>query len=177
MSGFLKLTGIVLTISLLLGLPCQAQGPVKIGVVDGKRCIEQTDAGKKVYSLFRERYDKDQKELEAKSVALKKLQEEYTKKSEVLAADVKREKEKEIMRREEDLRDQLRERSEKFRQEEQEAFQKLTAEIFEAASAIGREQGLTLIMEAKSGVVYFNPATDITDQVIKRHNAKKIPAK
>jgi outer membrane protein len=177
MRGYLKLTGFIFTISFITALPCWAQGPVKIGVIDGKRCIEQTEAGKKTYSLFRERYAKDQKELEAKGSTLKKLQEEYTKKSEVLAADVKREKEKEIMRKEEDLRDQLRERSEKFRQDEQEAFQKLTAEIFEAASAIGREQGLTLIMEAKSGVVYFNPAIDITDQVIKRHNARKTTAK
>jgi outer membrane protein len=169
----LKLSGVVLAFSLLLVFPCWAQGPLKIGVVDGKRCIEQTEAGKKIYSLFKEKSARDQRDLEAQRNALKKLQDEYRQKSEIFSADVRREKEKEIIRKEEDLRDQYREKSEVFQREEQEAFQKLTAEIFEAAAIIGREQSFTLILEAKSGLVYFNPAVDITDQIIKRHNAKK----
>lgn len=170
---FLKTGIFFLALSLLIALPAWAQGPVKIGVIDGKRCIEQTEAGKKIYSLLREKYARDQKEMEAQGNTLKKLQEEYNKKREVLAADVKLEKEKEIFRKEEDLRDKIREKGQTFQKEEGEAFQKLTTEIFETASVIGREQGFTLIMEAKSGVVYFNPVLDLTDQVIKRHNAKK----
>ena len=153
--------------------PSQAQGPLKIGVIDGKRCIEQTEAGKKIYSLLKEKFAREQKDMEARSTALKRLQDEYTKKKEVLAAEVRHEKEKEIIRRQEDLRDQIQEKNLAFQKEEREAFQKLSAEIFEAAAAIGREQGFTLIMEAKSGVVYFAPTMDLTDQVIKRYNAKK----
>jgi outer membrane protein len=172
-SHFLKIGIFFLALSLLIALPSWAQGPVKIGVIDGKRCIEQTEAGKKIYSLYREKYAREQKELEAQGSALKKLQEEYSTKREVWAADVKREKEKELIRKEEDLQDKFREKGQNFQKEEGEAFQKLSAEIFETASAIGREQAFTLIMEAKSGVVYFNPAFDLTDQVIKRHNARK----
>jgi outer membrane protein len=168
-----KIAPVLWAILLMTGAQAWAQGPVKIAVIDARRCIEQTEAGKKMYALFKERSAKDQKELEAKGMALKKLQEDFTKKSEVFSAEVRRDKEKELIRKQEDLQDQAREKNAAFQKEEGEAFQKLTVEIFDSAAALAREQGYTLVFEAKSGVVYFSPAIDITDQVIKKHNAKK----
>jgi len=111
--------------------------------------------------------------LELRQNELKKLQEEYTRKSGAYSTEVKREKEKELMRKQEDFRDQTREKEAEFQKEEMDAFQKLTGELFETAGSIGKEEGYSLILEAKSGVVYFNSAIDITDKVIKRVNEKK----
>jgi outer membrane protein len=170
---FSKISGLLLSLFFLTGSPSWAQGPLKMGVLDAKRCIEQTEAGKKIYTLFKEKSAREQRELDEQTNALKKLQEDYTKKNEILSAEARREKEKELLRKEEDLRDRVREKNTLFQKEEGEAFQKLTEEIFQTVAAIGKEQGYSLILEAKSGVVYFNPANDLTDQVIKRHNAKK----
>jgi outer membrane protein len=173
MKQTLKIVPIFWALLLLSGITAWGQDPLKIAVVDARRCIEQTDAGKKIYNLFKEKSAKEQKEFEAKGMALKKLHEDFAKKNEVFSAEVRRDKEKELLRKQEDLQDQIREKNAAFQREEGEAFQKLTKEIFETASAVARDKGYSLLLEAKSGVVYFNPSIDITDQVIQRHNAKK----
>jgi len=168
----IKISCLVVGVLMATGTIARADGPIKIGVIDAKRCIEHSEAGGKVYALLKEKVARTQKNLEARQQELKKLQEEYSKKSEIYSTEMRREKEKELMRKEEDYRDQAREKESEFQREEANAFQKLTEELFEIAGKIGKEEGYTVILEAKSGVVYFNTALDITDKVIKRHNEK-----
>jgi outer membrane protein len=173
----MKIGCLLAGILLMTGTMSWADGPVKIAVMDAKRCIENSEAGKKIYTLLREKVSRSQKDLSARQNELNRLQEEFNKKSEVYSIEVKREKEKELLRKGEDYRDQAREKEAEFQKEELEVFQKLSGELFETAGQIGKEEGYSLILEAKSGVVYFNPAIDITDKVIKRHNEKIKKAK
>lgn len=169
----LKISGLLVGLLMITASIVRAEGPMKIGVMDAKRCIEQSEAGKKIYALLKEKIARIQRDLEVRQNDLKKLQEQYTTKSGAYSIEVKREKEKELMRKEEDYRDQAREKEAEFQKEEARAFEKLTGEIFEVAAAIGKEEGYSLILEAKSGVVYFIPTLDLTDKVIKRVNEKK----
>jgi outer membrane protein len=44
--------------------------------------------------------------------------------------------------------------------------------------AAAKEKGLDVVLEmVESGVVYFNPAVDMTEEIIKRYNASKVSAK
>lgn len=147
--------------------------PIKIGIVDARKCIEQSEAGKKIYAAFKEKSDRIQKDLEARKAELIKLQEELSNRGSLLSAEAKREKEKELMRKEEDFRDLARQKETEFQKEEGSAFQNLSNELFEVTSKIAKEEGYSLISEAKTGVVYFNSAIDLTDKVIKTFNGKK----
>jgi outer membrane protein len=53
-------------------------------------------------------------------------------------------------------------------------FLKVQNELIAIIEQIGKERGYEVIFDlAKSGAVYFNPAIDITDDVVKRYDASK----
>ena len=174
---------VVVPAGLLIGvlwLTCTlslAAEPIKIGIIDARKCIEQCEAGKKVYATFREKSDRIQKDLDARRNEIIKMREDLSKKSNLLGAEAKREKEKDLQRKEEDFRDLARGKEAEYQKEEGTAFQNLSNELFEVASKIAKDEGYTLILEAKTGVVYYNSAMDITDRVIKTFNEKKAKSK
>lgn len=174
---------VVVPVGLLVGvflLTCSlswAADLIKIGVIDARKCIEQTEAGKKVYATFREKSDRIQKDLDARRNEIIKLREDFSKKGNLLSDEAKRDKEKDLQRKEEDFRDLAREKETEYHKEEGNAFQNLSNQLFEVASKIAKDEGYTLILEAKTGVVYYNSAIDITDRVIKIFNEKKAKSK
>ncbi len=170
-------TGLLLSVFLLTGSMSRAAEPLKIGVIDARKCVEQSEAGKKIYAVFKQKSDLIQKDLGARRAELIKLQEDFSKKGSVLSTEAKREKEKELMRKEEDFRDLVRQKEIEYQKEEGAAFQNLSNELFEVTSKIAKEEGYAVILEAKTGVVYFNSTMDLTDRVIKIFNEKKAKSK
>jgi Skp family chaperone for outer membrane proteins len=56
-------------------------------------------------------------------------------------------------------------------------FNKVQSELIPIIDALGKEKGIDVILDlAKSGAVYFNPAIDVTEEVIKRYDASKAAA-
>ena len=150
-----------------------SEPPLKIGILDLQRCIQQSEAGKKASKSLQEKSDRIKKDLTAKREDLKKIRDEFNKKSNVLSSEAKRDKEKEMLRKEEDFRDMVREKEEEMHKDEYNAMQPLLNELFEVTSKLAKDEGYTLILEAKSGVVYFNKPIEITDKVIKLFNEAK----
>jgi outer membrane protein len=158
----------------IAALPVGAsEPPLKIGILDLQRCIQQSEAGKKASKGLQEKSDRIKKDLTTKREDLKKMREEFTKKSNVLSSEAKRDKEKEMIRKEEDFRDLVREKEDEMHKDEYSAMQPLLNELFEVTSKLAKEEGYTLILEAKSGVVYFNKPIEITEKVIKLFNEAK----
>ena len=71
--------------------PSWASEVLKIGVIDLQKCIQQSEAGKKASKALQEKADRIKKDFEARREELKKLSEEFNKKSNVLSAEAKRE--------------------------------------------------------------------------------------
>jgi outer membrane protein len=164
--------GLLFCVFLFTSTLSWAAEPVKIGVIDARKCIEQTEEGKKIHATLKEKSDRIQKDLDARKNEIIKMREDLSKKSNLLGAEARRDKEKDLLRKEEDFRDLAREKEAEYRKEESSAFQKLFNELFEVTSKIAKDEGYTLILEAKTGVVYYNSAIDITDRVIKSFNEK-----
>lgn len=170
----LKTVGVgCLVFSLLLGGSAWAVEPLKIGILDLQKCLDQSEAGKKAKKLLQDKSDRIKKDLSLKRDELKKNREEFNKKASVLNADARRDKEKELIRKEEDFRDLVREKEEEMRKDEYNAMQPLLNDLFEVTSKVAKEEGYTLIVEAKSGVVYYNKSIDVTDKIIKLFNENK----
>jgi outer membrane protein len=147
--------------------------PLKVGILDLQRCLQQSEAGKKASKSLQEKSDRIKKELTVKRDDLKKLREEFNKKSNVLSQDAKRDKEKDLIRKEEDFKDLVREKEEEMHKEEYNAMQPLLSELFEITSKVAKDEGYTLILEAKSGVVYYAKTIDLTDKIVKLFNETK----
>jgi len=57
---------------------------------------------------------------------------------------------------------------------QQRLFLKIQSEVMPVIAKLGQEKGIDLILDLRaSGVLYFNPAIDLTDEVIKRYDAGK----
>jgi outer membrane protein len=163
---------------LVLGLmgtgPVLASEPVKIGILDLQKCLDQSEAGKKAKKILQDKSERVKKDLSLKRDELKKTREEFAKKSSVLNAEVRREKEKEMIRKEEDFRDQVQEKEEEMRKDEYNSMQPLLNDLFEVTTKVAKDDGFTLVLEAKSGVVYYTKTIDITEKVVKLFNEGKI---
>jgi outer membrane protein len=165
---------------LIWGLGAQtAQGAelMKVGIMDLQRCIQESESGKKALKKLQERTEKLKKELDRKKAELEKAQEEFKKQTGVLNAEARSQREKEMLRKQEDFRDLVRESEETVRKEDYEATQPILKGILEVAQKIGQEEGYTLILESKSGVVYATRGVDITEKVIKTYDTRTLPKK
>lgn len=175
MSKFVWKTLVVALVGsvLLLAQPARASEPFKIGILDLQKCLDQAEAGKKAKKLLQDKSERIKKDLSLKRDELKKNRDEFTKKASVLNADARRDKEKELIRKEEDFRDLVREKEEEMRKDEYNAMQPLLNDLFEVTSKLAKDESYTMILEAKSGVVYYNKSIDITDKIIKLFNEGK----
>jgi outer membrane protein len=175
MVRYLAKTGLIFfgIIFLLTAVPSWASEPIKVGVLDLQRCLQQSEPGKKASKSLQDKSERIKKDLAARREELKKLREDYLKKSNVLSSEAKREKEKELSRKEDDFRDLVRSKEEEMRKDEYNAMQPLLNDLFEVTSKLAKDEGYTLILEAKSGVVYYNKAVEITDRVVKLFNESK----
>jgi outer membrane protein len=177
MSKIFSLKAVVFFLGLVFlwtAAPSWAGEALKIGVIDLQKCIQQSEAGKKASKGLQEKADRIKKELEARREELKKLSEEFNKKSSVLSADAKKEREKELIRKDEELRELVRKKEEEMHKDEYNAMQPLLSELFEVTKKLAKDEGYSMILESKSGVVYFNkPVEEITDKVIRLANEPK----
>jgi outer membrane protein len=53
-------------------------------------------------------------------------------------------------------------------------FNRLQSELRPIITEVGKEKNLDLIFDVgNSGIIYFNPAVDLTEEVIKKYDASK----
>ena len=144
---------------------------VKIGVMNLQKIIAQSEYGQAV----RKRLEARGKELEAKfkpeQESLIALQKDIEKKSSAWSEDVRAEKIRQFQKMQRDFQvktDDARFELKQMSDKETEPILKALQDIVEK---IGKEGGYTLILEGRGGVVYANPAVDLSDTIVKRLNA------
>jgi outer membrane protein len=162
-----RITGIL---AALAALSCAASAQTKIGYVNSQEVLEKSVEGKKIMARLQ---DSDQKNAAAVAKADAEIQTLTSKLNTqrlTLTAELDR-KTTERKRIAEDayaawtaLRDRI--------------LGTLQSELLALVNQIGKEKGYDLILDLmKSGAIYWNPALDLTSEVIKRYDASKVPAK
>jgi outer membrane protein len=92
----------------------------------------------------------------------------------MLSLDAKEDKAKELEKKRRHFKYLAEDFSQEMKQAQLEARQSLAKELEKVVEKIGEKEGYTLIMEKRTiGLVYFNKALDITDQVIKEYDRMK----
>jgi len=144
----------------------------KVAVVDMQRALNECDAGKHAKDQVKGKFDKAQDQLKKQRDDLDKAREEFDKKALVLKEDQRRDLEKDF----EVKQLEFKRRYEDFQRDLKRTDAELTSGIVEQLYGIvaeyGQQKGYTAVLEASGGVLlYFDKSTDITDEVIKLHNA------
>ena len=145
---------------------------LKIGFVDLQRALNECEAGKRARERFVAEMERKQAKLRKEKEGLDSKREDFDKKAMLL-----REKERRTM--EQELEDQglaFKRKYEDYQKELKRIDNEYTGSILADLEAVigelGSERDYTVIFETQSsGLVYGAPAADLTEEIIRRHNA------
>ena len=153
--------------------PLAAAEPITIGYVDMQRVIEESKLGKQAFAALQEKYAAPQAALEKEEKGILQLQQS-------LARDGALMSQAELDKRKAEFQERVSQIQRKAAQAQQELSQdqaKLGGGIIKPAQEIitelGKEKKLTAIFErSQSGILYVEADKNLTDEVIKRLDAK-----
>ncbi len=143
---------------------------LKIGVMNVQKIIVECDAGK----AAKGRFDKKMKELQAsfkgEEEALKALQAEIKKKSSAWSEEKKAEKVREYQKNGRELQVKTEEARFEMKKMQDQELEPILKALEEIVNTYGKDNSYTAIMDSKNGVVYFDPAVDVSDIIVKKLN-------
>jgi outer membrane protein len=167
----------VIVVGLGFAAAAQAQQPTKIGVINSQQAFTASAEGKKAQAQLQDQENRIKAELAKLDTEIKALETKLTTQRMTLtneaAIQIQSDLDKKTTarkRREEDAgRD--------AQQLQVNLIQRIRAEMVVIIEGIAKEKGLDLILDlGASGIVFFNPTMDITDEVIRRYDASKAAA-
>ncbi|RFT15067.1 MAG: Outer membrane protein H precursor [Candidatus Saccharicenans subterraneus] len=155
-----------------------AQQSLKVGVINSQEILEKSAEGKKAIAQLEEKNRKTQQDLAKLDDQIRQLEsrlstQQLTMTQEAilsLSVDLDR-KRTERQRMAEDAQKDMQELTQRL-------YMRIQSEVMPIINKLGQEKGLDLILDLReSGVLFFSPAVDLTQEVIKRYDASKAPAK
>jgi outer membrane protein len=171
-----RLFGLIIFIAAIFILQhnALAQEPLKIGILDIQRCINNSNEGRRIFTSLKNRQSTMQAELNKKQEELLEMQKEIEKQSLMLSLDAQEDKQKEYDKKRRELEYLVQDLNEELSKAETEARQEILNSLEVIIEKIGREENYDLILErVTSGSVFASEALDITDRVIDEFNRAK----
>ncbi len=147
---------------------------LKIGYVDLRVALNESDAGKKAKTELESLIKTRQSVIDEKGKAIEKMKSELEKQASVLSADAKKAKEDEIERSVRDYQRLVQDSQNEVKKRESEVTGSILKELKDIVDKIGQEEGYSLILENTEGMIlYSKKELDISDKVIKAYNEWK----
>lgn len=153
------------------------QQTYKIAVINSAKAFETSVEGKKAYAQFQERDNKIKADLQKQDDAIRALENRMstgrlTMTQEALLA-TQADHDKKATERKRYEEDATRD----FTAFQGNVVQKIRDEMITIIKALRKEKGFDLILDlGTSGIVDFEPALEITDEVVRRYDASKAGA-
>ena len=144
---------------------------LKIGVVDLQKALNSSKRGQKAKAELKAEYEKKAQEIEAKKAEVEALRKELEKKASLLSPKAKKAKEEEYRAKLRELKHAVDDAKAELATEEQELSAQILKELVKMIRKRGKSEGYALILEANGGIIYVDPALDITSSVIKAYDA------
>ncbi len=161
-----------IAMSMTLAVAGFAQAEPKIAFVDLQRALNESEAGKAARERFVKEMETLQSNLRREKETLEKSREDFDKKAMLL-------REKERLNMEQDLEDKslaFKRKYEDYQKQLKRQDNAFTGSILRDLEGVirevGQQAGYTVVFEAQSsGLLYADPATDLTEEIVRRYNA------
>ena len=171
MKSWKGLTAAILFASLALAQPAAAED--KIAFVDFQRIFEQSEVIKSMNEKLQDSIRSEQQTLEKKRDALEKSKEELEKKAGVLNPEARSKKEEELRAELKDLKRYAGDKEEEFQRRGSTLMQGIMKDLTDIVKEIGKSRGFSAVVERSTGgVIYFDPASDVTEEVMKEYDKR-----
>ncbi|HJL94120.1 MAG: OmpH family outer membrane protein [SAR324 cluster bacterium] len=163
---------IVLTALFYLSSPVFA---MEIGVVDLNEALNQSEAGIRSKNILERRGRQKQQEFKLEESELRKLADDL-RNNPLLTSKAKASKEKELIARQQQLREQVRKVEQEMRAEERRLTEVIFQELKTVIRSISIKEKLDLVLEKNAAqiILYMKQdTTDMTQKVIDAYNSLK----
>lgn len=167
--------GIVLTLFVAVLVSAGfAQQTIKIAVVNSNEVLQKSSEGKKVMAQLQSKDSKAQADIAKLDEDIRVLETRLNTQRLTLTQEAMLNMQADLQRKRTErtrfAEDQVREMEELT----QRLFQRIQSELLPIIEAVGKEKNLDLIFDLeRSGTIYFNPASDITAEIILKYDASK----
>jgi len=145
---------------------------LKIGIVDLQKIMRTSKVVKAAMDDFMKEVDAKKNVLTKKAQEVQALEQELAKLDPKTPADQRRDKENTLKRQSRELTNQRQDIEEDLKRRDREVSQKIMAEIMTTIRNFAQGERYSLILE-RSSIIAAEEALDITDKIIKLHDAKK----
>ena len=145
-----------------------ASAEMKIASVRVDEVILQSDTFKAAREKFNAEFEKRKKELESSIKNFQDDAKKYERDKDIMSPDERAKKEKDLTARQVDLQYAQQKFNDDASSRDREFQKELVAKLKDAIDAVAKEKGLDVIVRDP---LYATPASDITDEVLKRMQA------
>jgi len=151
-----------------------AQETFKIGIVNSQDVLEKSNEGKKVIAQVETKNKKNQDELAKIDEEIRKLQTKLNTQRLTLTNEAMMQLNSDLQRKQTERKRFAEDSYNEMQEFTGKIFQRIQNELLPIIEQVGKEKNLDIIFDLlKSGTIYFSPAIDITEEVIKKYDASK----
>lgn len=155
-------------------VPALAQSPLKVAIVNSQKAFDQSLEGKKAVTILQEREEQFRNELKKMDEEIKSLRQKMTSQALTLSSEARSQLQRDLDRKEADRQKYEQENSRNFEQFKSQLIKRIREEMLAVIDEMIKERGYELVFDlSTSGLIYYQPELDITDEVIKRYDASK----
>ncbi len=153
------------------------EGP-KIGVINSAEVLEKSVEGKKVIARLQERDKANQATLTKLDDEIRQLETKLNTQRLTLSEEALFQMNSDLERKRTERKRVAEDAYRDWNELQMKLYTRVQNELIPIIEQLGKEKGIDIIFDlAKSGAVYYNPAIDLTAEVIKRYDASKATAK
>lgn len=146
----------------------------KIAYVDIQRAVNESNAGKDAKKAITKEVEKFQRQIADKQKELQTMKESLEKQAPMLNPDARATREKEYQNKLREFQRWGEDTQNEVNQKRMEMERNISISLQKVIQKIGADEGYTFILEKNESVVlYISKTIDITDRVIKAHDAQK----
>lgn len=154
-----------------LASPGLAAAQAKLAFVDFQRAVLEVDEGKAAKAQLKKEADEKQKQLDVKSDEIKKLQADFDKQVVVMSAEAKAQKGADLDRRKMEVQEFFMKLQQDLSTRERDAMRGIFEKMQNVVREIADADGIAMVVD-RSALVYAQPSLDVTNEVIRKYNAR-----
>jgi len=155
--------------AVLVARPARAE--LKLAYVDLQRAIQDSDDGKKAKAKLKAEFEKKQKELDGRQEELRRLKNDLDKQEATLSKEALATKKQELQLKLLQLQESFTREQQAMQAKESEELGALLRRAAGVVAAIAQAEGISYVLEKNSSLVYAPPASDLTNEVLRKLNA------
>ena len=160
------------TVFFLLAQPAPSFArDLRVGVIDIQKAVSGTKEWKKEFLSFKTNFNREKKLISKKEEQLKKMIENLNKQGMVLNPELKKKKEEEVLKKKREFERYVQDRNEDLAKKEKEITSRILKKMADVIKKIGKEKNFSMILEKKTGL-YFDNSIDLTTLAIQAYNKK-----